>query len=341
MGRKRKRLRQRKIIVPVRIRERWLENHHGTDFRLRTAISKANVDPEEFKKCWKHVQPTLSEDELFRLFDSTFGSVGNLGRKVKFVRHILALHQGTRTTVRVRINVPKRIRKRWRSTRTEFAIGKSLSEANIDPEEFKKCWRHVQPTLSEKKLFRLFDSTFGSVDNLERQVKFVKHILTLHQGTRTTARVRSSCDDGYTKDQVKEQFYRDLNLDSWFEKHAASDGTVSQNQIDMKLVKHALSTLTRILDDVDFLSKSKRDAVTERIEESSDTRDSDTDNGDVSTDDDENVVHVGDQFVYSDDEEGDSTFTVRRIARGGLVYVEEDDESLSLQYVRKKVRVFD
>ena len=44
--------------------------------------------------------------------------------------------------------------------------------------------------------------------------------------------------------------------------------------------------------------------------------------------------------MYSDDEEGDSTFTVRRIARGGLVYVEEDDESLSLQYVRKKVRVF-
>ena len=27
--------------------------------------------------------------------------------------------------------------------------------------------------------------------------------------------------------------------------------------------------------------------------------------------------------------------------RGGLVYVEEDDESLCLQYVRKKVRVFD
>ena len=49
------------------------------------------------------------------------------------------------------------------------------------------------------------------------------------------------------KDQVKEQFYRDLNLDSWFEKHATSDGTVTQNQIDMKLVKHALSTVTRIL----------------------------------------------------------------------------------------------
>ena len=140
---------------------------------------------------------------------------------------------------------------------------------------------------------------------------------------------------------MKEQLYRDFNLDSWFEKHAASDGTVSQNQMHMKLVKHALSTVTRILGDVDFLSKSKRDAVTEKIGESSDTRDSDTANGDVSTDDDENVVHVGDQFVYSDDEEGDSTYTVRRIVRGGLVYVEEDDESLCLQYVRKKVRVFD
>ena len=148
MGRKRKRSRQTRIIVPARIKERWVEKHHGTKFRLGAAYSKVNVSPEEFKKCWENVQPTLSEDVLFRLFDSTF----------------------------------------------------------------------------------------GSVDNPERKVKFVKHILALHQGTRRAARVRSSCDDGYTKDQVKEQFYRDFNLDSWFEKHAASDGTVSQNQIDMKLV---------------------------------------------------------------------------------------------------------
>ena len=242
-----------------------------------------------------------------------------------------------------KITVPTRIRDRWFESHrgTEFRLGTACSKVNVSPEEFKKCWRNVQPTLSEEVLFRLFDSTFGSVGNLERKIKFVKHILALHQGTRRAARVRSSCDDGYTKDQAKEQLYRDFNLDSWFEKHAASDGTVSQNQIHMKLVKHALSTVTRILGDVDFLSKSKRDAVTEKIGESSDTRDSDTANGDVSTDDDENVVHVGDQFVYSDDEEGDSTFTVRRIVRGGLVYVEEDDESLCLQYVRKKVRVFD
>ena len=94
MGRKRKRSRQTRINVPARIKERWLESHHGTEFRLGTAYSKVNVSPEEFKKCWKSVQPTLSEEVLFRLFDSTFGSVGNLERKVKFVKHILALHQG-------------------------------------------------------------------------------------------------------------------------------------------------------------------------------------------------------------------------------------------------------
>ena len=31
------------------------------------------------------------------------------------------------------------------------------------------------------------------------------------------------------------------------------------------------------------------------------------------------IVNVGDQFVYSDEEEGDSTLTVRRIVRGGIV----------------------
>ncbi len=37
------------------------------------------------------------------------------------------------------------------------------------------------------------------------------------------------------------------------------------------------------------------------------------------------------------EEEGESTFTVRRITRNGIVYVREDDDPLCLTYVRKKV----
>ena len=67
----------------------------------------------------------------------------------------------------------------------------------------------------------------------------------------------------------------------------------------------------------------------------------DDDGAEESIDDEEGIVSVGDTFVYSDDEEGDSTLTVRRIchsiAHGDIVYVEEDDETLCLSYVRKKV----
>ena len=83
----------------------------------------------------------------------------------------------------------------------------------------------------------------------------------------------------------------------------------------------------------DFVSRDK-DAVSS--EESSDSDDSE-----VSTDDADGVVSVGNQFIYSDEENGDTTMTVRSIVRGGLVYVEEDDEPLCLEYVRKKVSVFE
>ena len=36
--------------------------------------------------------------------------------------------------------------------------------------------------------------------------------------------------------------------------------------------------------------------------------------------------------MHSDEEKGDSTLTVRRIVRGGIVYVEEDDDTLCLAY---------
>ena len=292
MGRKRKRSRKSKINVPARIRKRWLNSHSGTEYRLESAYSQANVNSEKFKECWKTLQPTLSEEELFDLFDGGFGSPGrcrksNLERKVKFIKHILRLgHPGTRTVERVRINVPGRIKKRWRSTYrkgTEFEMGQALSNVHVNAEEFKTCWKTVQPTLSEEDLFDLFVGTFGSGDDVNLKINFIKDILGRCKGPRmvmqetraqvssddndvsrasvvsasqrssmksveTQAQISTGSRDGrYTKDQVKDQFFRDFNLDSWFDKHAAPGGTVSQNQIDMGLVKHALSTITRIV----------------------------------------------------------------------------------------------
>ena len=89
----------------------------------------------------------------------------------------------------------------------------------------------------------------------------------------------------------------------------------------------------------DFLEKAQVDTGT--VDESSDSDDGDSDNSQESVKDPEGVVCVGDKFVYSDyDEEGDSTLTVQRIVRGDLVYVEEDDDTLCLSYVRRKVREY-
>lgn len=72
-----------------------------------------------------------------------------------------------------------------------------------------------------------------------------------------------------------------------------------------------------------------------------DSSDRDTDDTEESTEDEEGIVNVGDRFVLSDDEEGDSTLTVRRIVHGGIVYVHEDDETCCLSYVRRKVSMYE
>ena len=198
MGRKRKRrvrtvaLPRRRITVPKRIRGRWLETHRGTEFRVGTAFSEANISSEKFRKCWKTVQPTMSNDDLFCLFDEAFGSDNDVHRKVKFINCILQLHQGMQETVvsRTRIHVPKRIRKRWCSypsgNNFEFLIGTALSQTNVGAEKFKKCWKTVQPTIPEGELFCLFGNTFGSVDNLRGKVDFIKDILRRYQEAKTT-----------------------------------------------------------------------------------------------------------------------------------------------------------
>ena len=52
------------------------------------------------------------------------------------------------------------------------------------------------------------------------------------------------------------------------------------------------------------------------------------------------IVQVGSKFLYSDEKEGDQSFTVKHIVHGGFVYVEENDDTMVLEYVRKKVRVY-
>ena len=85
----------------------------------------------------------------------------------------------------ITINVPTRIKERWRRTRPgnvfQFLISTALSEAKVSAEKFKTCWKRVQPTIPEEELFRLFEKTFGSGDNVHRKVDFINDILRRYQ----------------------------------------------------------------------------------------------------------------------------------------------------------------
>ena len=79
---------------------------------------------------------------------------------------------------------------------------------------------------------------------------------------------------------------------------------------------------------------------TEISDDSSDY-DDDVEDEEYSSEDVEDVVHIGDKFVLSGDEGGDdSTLNVKRIVHGGVVYVEEDDDTCCLSYVRRKVSIY-
>ena len=49
----------------------------------------AKVSSKEFRKWWKMVQPMISDEELFCLFEKAFDVPGNLDGKVDFVKDIL------------------------------------------------------------------------------------------------------------------------------------------------------------------------------------------------------------------------------------------------------------
>ena len=78
------------------------------------------------------------------------------------------------------INVPTRIKQIWRNchgSSGQFHITKALSTAKVSSKEFRKCWKMVQPMISDEELFCLFDKAFGPHDNLDDKMDFVKDIL--------------------------------------------------------------------------------------------------------------------------------------------------------------------
>ena len=198
--------------MSARIKERWRSTrpNSGTQFLINTALAEAKVSAEKFKKCWQTVQPTIPEEDLFRLFDKTFGSDDNLRGKVDFIEDILQRHdinitrryREAKTLVLscTKINVPKRIRRTWDKTHggSQFRIDKALSEANVSAEEFKTCWRTVQPTIPAEELVSLFEKAFGSGSNLYDKVDFITNILErYHANSSMVIREDSivSCED--------------------------------------------------------------------------------------------------------------------------------------------------
>ena len=95
------RYRYRRITVPARIRERWCKiRPNGFDFHITKALSKAKVSSEKFKMYWRRVQPTIPQEDLFRLFEKAFGPGRNVFSKVDFINDILRRYQNMGEPVR-------------------------------------------------------------------------------------------------------------------------------------------------------------------------------------------------------------------------------------------------
>ena len=79
-----------KICLPKRLIQRWRKitgNHHC--FNIANALSMVQVTYNEFKKCWRTVKLMLPDNEIFCIFEKTFGPRNNLAAKVDFVKEIL------------------------------------------------------------------------------------------------------------------------------------------------------------------------------------------------------------------------------------------------------------
>ena len=78
------------IRVSSRIKQRWYKSHgKGCRFDITKVLSMAKASSEEFRKCWKVVQPMISDEELFCSFEKAFDVPGNLDGKLDFIKDIL------------------------------------------------------------------------------------------------------------------------------------------------------------------------------------------------------------------------------------------------------------
>ena len=88
--------------MPKRIRERWCASRGNSinsySYTIHNALRDCDpkVSREEFKACWKRVQPTIPEEDLFRMFKKAFGS----HHKVDFINDILRRYQDIGEPVR-------------------------------------------------------------------------------------------------------------------------------------------------------------------------------------------------------------------------------------------------
>ena len=82
--------------MPKRIVTRWgkhvrKERKARFQYDIHTAVERANVSADEFKKCWAFVASRLSDGELFNLFKrARFGQRNNtrISDKIQFVKEI-------------------------------------------------------------------------------------------------------------------------------------------------------------------------------------------------------------------------------------------------------------
>ena len=90
------------LRVPDRIFKRWSEYDRKTrKLKFSVSLEKAQIKAAEFKKCWSKVKDTISDNELFHLFDKAYGQSNRSGKDY-FVKDIMRRYEAMGEPVRVR-----------------------------------------------------------------------------------------------------------------------------------------------------------------------------------------------------------------------------------------------
>ena len=88
------------VSVPRRIVTRWGKHVRNErkpffQYKINAALERANVGKDEFKKCWKFVTRTMSDEDLFNLFKQAgFGQPNSkIVSKINFVKQVMGQSQ--------------------------------------------------------------------------------------------------------------------------------------------------------------------------------------------------------------------------------------------------------